>query len=343
VTVLATIDCGTTNSRVYIVESSGRVIAKAAHKVGVRDTAIHGDNSVLKEGLRQTVMEALSQAGLGMEDLAFAISSGMITSELGLLEVPHLWAPVGLEELAASLKEVRDPEVFPLELPIYFIRGVKNRYDPATAGIADVGTLDFMRGEEVQVAGLLASYHPRLPLTAVILSSHTKFVAVDARARILGSVTTLSGQVYEAVIKETSIGKSIRGPNGSEGGDYFDAEVLDAAYTWVSSSGFLRTLLMARFLDTLLSTRWYERRLFVEGAIAAEDLRAYGQLEALGFAQDGSFALVGAPGRCAIYRYLFREKLGIRSDIVTVSEEQALDMLSISGTLSVAQRAGLIR
>jgi 2-dehydro-3-deoxygalactonokinase len=125
--VLATIDCGTTNSRVYIVESTGNVIAKAVRKVGVRDTAIHGDTSVLKEGLKETVLDALSQARLTLDKVAFAISSGMISSELGLLELPHLWAPVGLEDLAANLEEVRDPRVFPLDLPIYFIRGIKNR------------------------------------------------------------------------------------------------------------------------------------------------------------------------------------------------------------------------
>jgi 2-dehydro-3-deoxygalactonokinase len=341
--VLATIDCGTTNSRVYIVESSGNIIAKASRKVGVRDTAIHGDNRVLKEGLKETVLEALSQAKLGLEDLPFAISSGMITSELGLLEIPHLWAPASLEDLAANLKEVRDPDVFPLDLPIYFIRGVKNRYDPATARIPDVGRLDFMRGEEAQVAGLLTTYRPRLPLTVVVLSSHTKFIAVDARARILGGVTTLSGQVYEAIVKETSIGKSIRGADDFDEDRYFDPEVLEAAYTWVGSAGFLRTLLMTRFLDTLLETRWYERKLFVEGAIAAEDLRAFGQLEALGFSRDTNFVLVGAPRRCAIYRHLFREKLGFRSDILTLSEEEAVDMLSITGAIRLAQMAGLVR
>jgi 2-dehydro-3-deoxygalactonokinase len=341
--VLATIDCGTTNSRVYIVERSGKVIGRATRKIGVRDTAIQGDNLVLKEGLKQTVLDALFQAGLGLQEVSFAISSGMITSELGLLEVPHLWAPASLEELAANLKEVRDPAVFPLDLPIYFIPGVKNRYDPVTAGIPDVGRLDFMRGEEAQVAGLLTTYRPRLPLMVVVLSSHTKFIAVDARATILGSVTTLSGQVYEAIVKETSIGKSIRRTDDFDEEGYFEVKVLDAAHAWVSNSGFLRTLLMARFLDTLLETRWYERKLFVEGAIAAEDMRAFGQLKALGFPHADNFVLVGPPRRCAIYRHLFGEKLGVRGDMVTVSDEAAVDMLSITGAIRLAEMAGLLR
>ena len=90
---LATIDCGTTNSRVYIVNEEAEVIAKAAQEVGVRDTAIHGSNQRLKEGLKETFLAALAEAGLEREDVAFVLSSGMITSEIGLLEIPHLWAP----------------------------------------------------------------------------------------------------------------------------------------------------------------------------------------------------------------------------------------------------------
>ena len=47
---LATIDCGTTNSRIYIVNENAEILGKATKKVGVRDTAINGSNEVLKQG-----------------------------------------------------------------------------------------------------------------------------------------------------------------------------------------------------------------------------------------------------------------------------------------------------
>ena len=50
---LSTIDCGTTNSRVYIVNETGDILGKATKKVGVKDTAMHGSNEVLKEGLKE--------------------------------------------------------------------------------------------------------------------------------------------------------------------------------------------------------------------------------------------------------------------------------------------------
>ena len=39
---LACIDCGTTNSRVYILDDEYRVVGKGLRKVGVRDTVING-------------------------------------------------------------------------------------------------------------------------------------------------------------------------------------------------------------------------------------------------------------------------------------------------------------
>lgn len=338
---LATIDCGTTNSRVYVVNEEGEVRARASRKVGVRDTAISGSRETLKKGLEETFFEALEQAGMGLEEVAFAVSAGMITSEIGLLEIPHLWAPAGLDDLAQNLKLVRDASVFPVDIPLYFVRGIKNRYAPDSARIRDVGVLDFMRGEEAQIAGLLVTHKPTLPVTVVVLSSHTKFAAVDEGSMILGSVTTLSGQVYEAIVKETSIGKSIRGDDGFDDTDYFQTEVVDAAYHWVMESGFLRSMLMPRFLDTLLNTRWYERKLFVEAAIASEDLRAITQFRELGFPTETSFVLVGNPRRCAVYEYLFRDRRGIRGQIMKITDPEDIDSLSVMGCIHLAQRAGL--
>lgn len=339
---LATVDCGTTNSRVYIVNEDAEILGKAAKKVGVRDTAIHGSNEILKDGLKEIFHQALENAKLQLEDIKFVISSGMITSEIGLLEIPHLWAPVGMDDLANNIKKVHDPSIFPVDIPIYFIRGIKNTYDPKSATIKDVGFLDFMRGEEAQIAGVLSTYDIQPPVTIVILSSHTKFNAIDENRKVLGSITTVSGQIYAAILKETSIGKSIRKGTDFDDSNYFDHDVVDSAYTWVSRSGFLRTMLMPRFLDTLLKTTWYERKLFVEAAIAAEDMRAINQFDMLHFPLDTNFILVGDQSRCILYEYLLREKIQIKKDILTIGKTEDVDRLSIKGAIYLAKTAGLL-
>lgn len=338
----ATIDCGTTNSRIYILDHNFRVINKGEKKVGVKDTAINGSNQVLKEGLKEVLLDTVARTGLTIEQIKFAITSGMITSEIGLLEIPHLWAPVGIEELAEGVKEVNDQGVFPIDLPLLFIRGVKN-YFPAETTYRDIRKIDFMRGEETQVVGLLSLYPElELPLNMVVLSSHTKFIHLNKEQEICGSITTLSGQTYEAIKKETFIGKSIQANGPAEVKDYLNQEIVDTAYDSVRHAGFLRTLLMPRFMEVLINTNWYERKLFVEAAIVSEDLRALGEFKDLRFSADSSFVLVGHQIRCRIMSYLLKKYYNI-TRIITIDHKEEIDQLSIAGAIMIARKNGYLK
>lgn len=337
----ATIDCGTTNSRVYLVNKNNEIIGQAEKKIGVRDTAIYGNNKKLKEGLSETFFQVLKNANIDLKDVSFAISSGMITSEIGLVEIPHLWAPIGIRELASNITKIHDNSIFPVNIPIYFIRGIKNKYDEAKTTILDVGNLDFMRGEETQVAGLFSLYNIKPPLTVVILSSHTKFIPIDSQKNILGSITTVSGQVYEAIIKETFVGKSVRKDSDFDVENYFNEQIVDSANSWVEKSGFLRSLLLPRFMDVLLKTNWYERKLFVESIIASEDIEAMTQLEENNLALEGTFILIGPAQRTLVYQYLLNKKKSIKK-IIKITNKQNIDKLSINGSLYLAKLAGII-
>lgn len=340
---VAMIDCGTTNSRVYILDRKGEIIGKASKKVGVKDTAIQGNNTVLKEGLKETFFAAVQNAGMRIEDIEFAISSGMITSEIGLIEIPHLWAPVKLDELSRRIEKVHDTGIFPIDIPVYFIRGIKNAYDPGTAKMQNVGYLDFMRGEEAELAGLVALGKLETETTVVILSSHTKFISVGPSQTVLGSITTMSGQLHEAIIDHTFVGKSVRGEASAESREYFDPYVIETAYSWVMESGFIRALMLPRFLDTLLQTEWYERELFVDALIAAEDIRSLDIFRKLKYPLNTSFIIIGKKRRCEIYRYLLKTKLNNDNNIELLTEDSDIDQLSITGALHLAEVAGLFK
>jgi 2-dehydro-3-deoxygalactonokinase len=336
----ATIDCGTTNSRVYVLDECLRVIAKGTKKVGVRDTAITGSRQVLREGLAEVLERAVRDAGLRVQDLTCAVTSGMITSEIGLLEIPHLVAPAGLADLGAGVMPVRDPMIFPLDVQLLFIRGIKNAY-PAETALRDIRRVDFMRGEETQIMGLLV--HPGLPappFTAVVLSSHTKYIPVNEDGRIAGSLTTLSGQLFEAIRHGTSIGKSIETPETET--ETPDLSVVDIAYDAVANAGFLRSLLMPRFMDVLLGIPAPLRRLFLDAAIAAEDLQVLRDFPLLGFALDTPFVLIGPPPRCAIFRHFLTKYRGVIREISEVSSTEDVDRLAILGAVAIAHRAGYL-
>lgn len=336
---IVTIDCGTTNSRVYVIDESGVVHGKGTRKVGVRDTSITGSRKKLQTGLKELLDDTLGKAGLGYDDIAFIISSGMITSEIGLIELPHLWAPVSMDDLAQNIEKVEDPAVFPPEVPVYFIRGIKNIFDPGNVRFEDVGKLDFMRGEEAQIAGILQLGLVEAPFSAVILSSHTKYIPVATGGKIQGSMTTLSGQVFDALQTATVIGKSMQTDSETDSPEDLDEEVIDSAYRWVGETGLLRSLLMTRFLDVLMKTEGHKRKLFVEACIAAEDLKALSQYPALGFEKNTPFVLVGKPDRCGLYKNMISRKAGIEQEIHIISEEEIVDSLSIQGALYLAKKA----
>lgn len=338
---IATIDSGTTNSRVYVADDAARVYAKITRQVGVRDTVRTGSRATLRAGVLGAFEEALSACGLSVQDIDVVAASGMITSEIGLVELDHLWAPAGMDELADGIERIDDAEVLPIGLPIHFVRGLKNRYDPAIATALDARGLDFMRGEETQLMGLLDAGTITPPTTVVILSSHTKFVPIDANGRILGSLTTISGQLFDAVMTGTSLGKSVHGVEESpRPGDHPD--LVHAGFQWASRAGMLRGLFITRFLDTLLETSAAQRRLYLETVVASEDLKVISEFDHLDFPFPDEIVLIGNSRRSQLYEYLLATELEADIRVTTITDDETVDRLSIQGTLALLRRAGVL-
>lgn len=338
------IDCGTTNSRAYVVNEVGKVYGLAKKTVGVRDTSITGSKDRLRAGLREIVTKAIIDSGIPKEKIIAVLSSGMITSEIGIYEIPHLMAPCGVKELAASITKVDDAGIID-GVPVYFVRGIKNYMVPdEKRSSLQTGEVDFMRGEETQIAGLMTRPEVKLPAVAVILSSHTKFVAIDEKDTIRGSLTTLSGQLFDAVKNGTFVGKSVerRGSSDICPENYFDETIIRDAIGWIDKVGLCRALMFPRFMDVLLHTRWYERMLFYDALVAAEDMRCIGQLDMFSLELPERYYLIGKAERCRLYEFILKEKKqGLQ--ISSISGDLNVDALSINGILEISKKAGIVK
>lgn len=330
------IDSGTTNSRIYLVNEEGKILASVSKMVGVRDTSITGSRDKLRSGLKELFFELLKREKISPNEIRFAIASGMITSEIGLIDLPHLIAPVGLEELSANICKCSDPDVLPIPCPTYFIRGVRNDY-PEDADIHDLCDIDFMRGEEVQCIGILKRLHPKLPCTIVVLSSHTKMIYCNENKQIVMSKTTLSGQIREALISATMIGKSLTEAPEEQAFGYSREEIVETAYNCVEQDGVIRTFLMPRFMQVLLSTNAEERQIFTDSVIAADDMKAFRSMKNRGYLAD-TIILFGHAARCEIYRYLLKNKLQTCGEITCISDKAAIGKLTVDGVSEVARK-----
>ncbi len=153
----------------------------------------------------------------------------------------------------------------------------------------------------------------------------------------------MSGQLYDAVVHHTFVGKSVQENDKIPAPtDYFDESVVDHAMQWVGSVGLVRSLMFPRFLDVLLDTQWYERKLFLDAMIAAEDIKAIMQHEIFGGEFPKNFILVGSKGRCKLYGYILSKgRQGIQ--ITNITNTEQIDQLSILGVLDIARKAGIIR
>jgi len=332
--MFAIIDSGTTNTRVYIINDKNEIVAEGSRKVGVRNTSMTGSNAVLKAGVAEAVDEAAANAGIALSDLEFAIASGMITSEIGLLEIPHLVAPVGLEQLADGVRRADGKEAVGIDLPILFIRGIRNNYgDGAT--MHDINNVDFMRGEETQIMGILEEYGKGEPMNVVVLSSHTKLIHVSAAGLVESSFTTMSGQLYEAILNQTNVGVSLSEREDEESGGYSFEEIVTIAEEVVGSMGLDRCMIIPRFMQVLLKTDYKERQLFVDASIAADDMKGVVEFHKRGCRAD-TYILFGHKSRCRLYAHMIRKHFKDNVDIIQVSDKNKLSELTVRGAIRIA-------
>lgn len=332
--MFAVIDCGTTTTRIYIVDEGQQIVASGRKKVGVRDTSITGSRDALRNGVTELFFDVLRENSIPEEKVEFAIASGMITSEIGLIEIPHLVAPAGLRQLADGILKVEDQEVLPIGRPVYFVRGIRNRY-PEPARAQNLRQVDFMRGEEVQCIGIMRSRELPYPCSLVALSSHTKIMYINEDRQVEASTTTISGQFYEAMIGSTNIGKSIIPVEGEEPGGYSYEELVAVAVDCVRHAGLGRTMLMPRFLQVLMRTNSQERQIFVDAAIAADDLKAFQEMRDQGYGSN-YYLLYGQEERCKLYTYMLKQEFGGELTVESVYDKEELDQLTVTGSIAVA-------
>ena len=263
------IDGGTTNLRVTAVEAgTEHVLGRASAEGGVRHTAIDGHNGRLKALLSDCIAKALAEAGCGQESVERCVAYGMITSGMGLLEVPHLAAPAGIEALRRGMQTASFPEAAPF--PIEFIPGVRNFAGPVHPG--NCAGMDMMRGEETEAVGLFALLNLREEALFVLPGSHNKFVRMGADGRILGCMTSISGEMLDALTHHTILSGAVQSGFCTEETYRADRAVQGAGECMESGLG--RAAFAGRILNTLGGEDAASVQSWLLGAVLCEDVKA---------------------------------------------------------------------
>lgn len=265
---IITIDGGTTNTRAYLWDAAGTLVAAQQRPVGVRDTAADQHDRRLRAAVRECLDGLLAESALGYADVGEVVASGMITSELGLLEVPHLIAPVSADDLAANLQTARIGDVCPL--PIRFIPGVRNSNSPVTR--EGFEAMDMMRGEETETVALLELLQEAGSWLIILPGSHSKYVATDDARRITGCLTSLTGELLAAITGHTLLTEAVEGriPDEAE----YDREAMLLGFETAGRVGLGRACFSARILNRLGGEDRRAVGSFILGACLASDAEA---------------------------------------------------------------------
>ncbi|RCS28615.1 2-keto-3-deoxy-galactonokinase [Rhodanobacter denitrificans] len=180
-TQLIGLDWGSTHLRAYRFGERGLVEEVRTLSCGIRELPAGGFAEAFMQAVREWPQVPV-------------LACGMVGSRNGWLEVPYLDTPTRTDRLAAALKPFTAPDGRTVHL---------------VPGLRDPGRPDVMRGEETQVAGVLAQFPAASHRGQLLLpGTHSKWVTVRDGA-ITGFATVMTGELYGLLSRHSILGASL--------------------------------------------------------------------------------------------------------------------------------------
>lgn len=328
--VFITIDGGTTHTRIYLLEN-GRLRDQKRRPVGVRNTAMDGNNKRLKRAVKEMLTDMLRENHIEFDDVEAVYASGMLTSNVGLYELPHLAAPAGIKEFAEGVKKIRLEDVAPIQ--ICFIPGLKNAANDER-DIHNADVMDIMRGEETEAIAVLED-NPELRNAVLVLpGSHTKFIVIDEKRQMTGCLTSMTGELLSIVTENSIVADSV-------GKSYLlsepDWEYLHAGCQLAKNSGsFGRTAFITRILEQTITRDKRCLQSFLLGAVLENDIAAV-RNSRLVTAADCVRAIVAGKASLGTPLAYLLERSGLFREVVCYQETQDESPLSVRGAMAIHQ------
>jgi 2-dehydro-3-deoxygalactonokinase len=173
------VDWGTSHLRVFRIGGAGAVLEVRASPAGM--------GSLAREGFEPALWEALA----GWEDVP-VVCCGMVGARQGWVEAPYARAPAAPADLAARMIRA------PTDRPVWVVPGVAQY---AASGDLD----DVMRGEEVQIAGVMDGNATGL---VICPGTHSKWVDVQG-GRITRFRTFMTGELHHLLSQQSILRHSV--------------------------------------------------------------------------------------------------------------------------------------
>ncbi|MEO0680615.1 MAG: 2-dehydro-3-deoxygalactonokinase [Pseudomonadota bacterium] len=262
------VDWGSSRLRAWALDAGGEVRAEGASDAGAGGLGPDGFEPALL---------ALAGRWLPEKGRARVMVCGMAGARQGWAEAGYAPVPAAPRAAAPARPRTRDPR-----LDVRILGGVSQTNPP-----------DVMRGEETQIAGLLAS-EPGFDGVVCLPGTHSKWVHVTG-GEIFHFLTCMTGEAYALLAERSVLRHTLTGPEGRDLPAFLDAA--DEAMTRPE-----------RVFARLFSLRAGALLSAEPDAPATLRARLSGWLIGLELAASRPYwlgrrvALVGAPGLTAHYR-----------------------------------------
>lgn len=205
---LIAIDWGSSRLRAWLLGPDGQAIAERGSDDGA--SRLVGGAPVFGAALQALAGDWLAQR-------LPAIACGMVGSAHGWREAPYVPCPAALAELHRHTVSVETAA----GTPLHIVPGLLD--EPAGA------TPDVMRGEETQLAGLMALDPVRAAHATVLMpGTHSKWVRLQD-GRVSGFRTRITGELYAVLRQHSVLGRLMPATDDGAGhAEAFDAGVAAA-------------------------------------------------------------------------------------------------------------------
>jgi 2-dehydro-3-deoxygalactonokinase len=275
-TQLIGLDWGTTQLRAYRFTGDGEVVESRELPAGILHVA--GDGA----GFERAFDDACGDWSRAAP-AAPVIACGMIGSQQGWRDAGYLDVPTGVDALGRALTEVRTQ------------RGAILHIIP---GLLARGPLpEVMRGEETQIAGVLAGLEPAGADAWIGLpGTHSKWVRLRDD-HITEFHTFMTGEIFAALRGHTILGRTMQ-PAATPDLAAFDRGV-DVARSPLARAGVLSTIFSTRTLGLTGALPAEAQADYLSGLLIGHEVAA---LDALLGAPPPPIVLAGSADLCERYR-----------------------------------------
>lgn len=262
------VDWGTSHLRTWLMSDSGEILAAA--------NSMQGMNSLCADQFESTLI-TLIEPWLSSDSCTVVLACGMLGSRQGWLEVNYLSAPCN-----ASAQPTQAPTQ-DSRIQVFI-----------TPGIKQLSPADVMRGEETQVAGLLAG-NSQFSGIVCLPGTHSKWIQVTT-GHINHFQTFLTGELYALLSKQSVLRHSVDT-------DAWNWQAFESAVTQsLSNPASISAKLFSLRANTLVSDLTVDRaNALLSGYLIGLELAASKEFWQSDSLQDKPVQLIGDQQLVAIY------------------------------------------